>query len=103
MGNTILIAVLVAVPAVCVVTLFVMATRPGRRCVQHEIERMGGQVVSIRLYSPSLLQLALRQTRISAWKVRYVAKTGEKRVAMCLVTGFKCSVKQDEPDASART
>jgi hypothetical protein len=71
-----------------------------RRRVRRKIESIGGRVVSIEFETPLLLRWAITGGNTTFWTVRYVAKTGERRVAFCIVDSFRCHIKKDEPDIS---
>lgn len=71
-----------------------------RRRVERKIESIGGRVVSIERGPLLLLRWAISEWNTTFWTVRYVARTGERRVAFCVAGSLRCYVKKDEPDIS---
>jgi hypothetical protein len=71
-----------------------------RRRVRRKIESIGGRVVSIERGPLLVLRWVINVGHATFWTVRYVAKTGERRVAFCIVGSFRCHIKKDEPDTA---
>jgi hypothetical protein len=86
------------VVGILTVSVWLVIPWADRRRVRRKIESIGGRVVSIERGPLLVLRWVINVGHATFWTVRYVAKTGERRVAFCIVGSFRCHIKKDEPD-----
>ncbi len=73
-----------------------------RRRARRKIESIGGRVVSVESHTPSFRRRIRAERNTTFWLVRYVSRTGERRVARCATGIFGTKIEEDEPDSAAQ-